>query len=139
MDRKQRFEAMAAIDEADAVRIARRIVDASTQINVISPPTVGMVMSRAIDGALGETFNLGEVLVTEARVQVGDREGWGMVAGSRPDHALAVALVDAALSAAHPDRFVIDGELRLLLEDRAARDAVAWSQVSPTRVQFNNF
>jgi alpha-D-ribose 1-methylphosphonate 5-triphosphate synthase subunit PhnG len=130
---------MAAIDEADAVRIARRIIDTAPQIDVISPPTVGMVMARAIDGALGETFNLGEVLVTEARVQVGGVEGWGMVAGSRPDHALAVAVVDAALAGAHPDRFVVDGELRDLLARRTERDAAAWREIAPTRVQFNNF
>ena len=137
MNRKTRFEAMTAIDESDAVAIARRFM--STSVRVITPPTVGMVMARAIDGALGEKFNLGEVLVTEARVQIDASEGWGMVMGARPDHAIAVAVVDAVLSESHPDAGSIDHQLEQLLAERRQRDLQAWSEVAPTRVHFDNF
>ena len=96
MDRQQRFEALTAIPEAAAIRLAERMLaDAPGVIAVITPPTVGMVMARAVDGAQGETFNLGEVLVTEARVSIDGHEGWGMVLGRAPDHAMSVAVVDA--------------------------------------------
>ena len=82
MDRLQRFEALTSIPEPAAVGLAERILDGSLgDVAVITPPTVGMVMARAQDGAKGEVFNLGEVLVTEARVSIAGREGWGMVLG----------------------------------------------------------
>ena len=85
MDRQQRFEALTAISELAATRLAERILDGSLgDVAVITPPTVGMIMARAQDGARGEVFNLGEVLVTEARVSIAGREGWGMVLGGRP-------------------------------------------------------
>ena len=71
MDRLQRFEALTSIPEPAAVGLAERILDGSLgDVAVITPPTVGMVMARAQDGAKGEVFNLGEVLVTEARVSI---------------------------------------------------------------------
>jgi alpha-D-ribose 1-methylphosphonate 5-triphosphate synthase subunit PhnG len=139
MDRQQRFEALTTIPEADAIRLADRVRASSPgPFAVITPPTVGMIMARAIDGALGEQFNLGEVLVTEARVTVAGHEGWGMVLGGRPEHALAVATVDAALEAGHAAHEQIVAELARLVA-RAENDAHAeWARVAPTRVQFDS-
>jgi alpha-D-ribose 1-methylphosphonate 5-triphosphate synthase subunit PhnG len=140
MDRQQRFEALTAISEAAATRLAERVLDGSLgEVAVIAPPTVGMVMARAVDGARGEVFNLGEVLVTEARVSIAGREGWGMVLGRAPDHALSVAVVDAALEAGHPERAAVERELAELAAGAAATAAEEWARVAPTRVQFDLF
>ena len=106
---------------------------------MIAAPTVGMVMARAQDGARGEVFNLGDVLVTEARVSIGGAEGWGMVLGRAPDHALSVAIVDAGLEAGHADRAQIERELAALADDAVHAASQEWRQVSPTRVQFDVF
>jgi alpha-D-ribose 1-methylphosphonate 5-triphosphate synthase subunit PhnG len=140
MDRHQRFEALTAISEADATRLAERILDGSLgNVVVITGPTVGMIMARAQDGARGEVFNLGEVLVTEARVSIEGREGWGMVLGRAPDHALAVAVVDAGIEAGHPEHTAIEREIADLAVARAADVAEEWVRVAPTRVQFDVF
>lgn len=140
MDRQQRFEALASIPEPAAVQLAERILDGSLgDVAVITPPTVGMVMARARDGARGEVFNLGEVLVTEARVSVGGRDGWGMVLGRAPDHALSVAVVDAGLEAGHADRGAIERDLAALAEAAAQQAGEEWGRVAPTRVQFDVF
>jgi alpha-D-ribose 1-methylphosphonate 5-triphosphate synthase subunit PhnG len=140
MDRHQRFEALTAISEADATRLAERVLDGSLRdVVVITVPTVGMVMARAQDGALGEVFNLGEVLVTEARVSIEGREGWGMVLGRAPDHALAVAVVDAGIEAGHPEGAAIELEIADLATAQAATAAEEWGRVAPTRVQFDAF
>jgi alpha-D-ribose 1-methylphosphonate 5-triphosphate synthase subunit PhnG len=140
MDRLQRFEALTTIPEPAAIRLAERILDGSLgDVAVITPPTVGMVMARAQDGARGEVFNLGEVLVTEARVSIDGREGWGMVLGRAPDHALSVAVVDAGLEAGHRDGSEIERELADLAADAAAQSNEEWVRVAPTRVQFDVF
>src|SRR5262245_60605750 len=103
MNRTERTQALASLPAQQAVQLANRLADhALSDVEVISPPTVGMVMARAVDGARGQTFNLGEILVTEARVSVGGVEGWGMVMGNAREHALAMAVVDASLEAHHP-------------------------------------
>ena len=140
MDRRQRFEALTSISEPTAVSLAERILDGSLgDVAVITPPTVGMVMARAQDGARGEVFNLGEVLVTEARVSIAGCEGWGMVLGRAPDHALSVAVVDAGLEAGHADRPAIERDLADLAEAAANATAEEWVRVAPTRVQFDVF
>ena len=138
MDRLQRFEALTIIPEPAAIRLAERILDGSLgHVAVITPPTVGMVMARAQDGARGEVFNLGEVLVTEARVSIEGREGWGMVLGRAPDHALSVAVVDAGLEAGHRDGPAIERDLAELATEADARTNEEWVRVAPTRVQFD--
>ena len=140
MDRQQRFEALTSIPEPAAVHLAERILDGSLgDVAVITPPTVGMVMARAQDGARGEVFNLGEVLVTEARVSIAGCEGWGMVLGRAPDHALSVAVVDAGLEAGHADQTAIERDLADLAEAAAKTAAEEWVRVAPTRVQFDVF
>lgn len=140
MDRQARFEALTVIPEGAAVSLAERVLDGSLgDVDVISPPTVGMVMARAADGARGDVFNLGEVLVTEARVSVDGHEGWGMVLGRAPDHALSVAIVDASLEAGHPQRAEIEHELTTLAAAAAQADDQEWQRVAPTRVQFDVF
>ena len=71
MDRSTRCETLAQVAATDAQRLARLVMDGSLgDVLVVTPPTVGMLMARAVDGARGETFNLGEVLVAEARVSI---------------------------------------------------------------------
>ena len=140
MDRQQRFEALTAISELAATRLAERILDGSLgEVAVITPPTVGMIMARAQDGARGEVFNLGEVLVTEARVSIAGHEGWGMVLGRAPDHAISVAVVDAGIEAGHPDSTGIERDLADLAAAQANVCAEEWVRVAPTRVQFDVF
>jgi len=140
VDRNRRCELLATVTDAEARRLARWVTDGALgQAEVLVPPTVGMVMARATDGARGEVFNLAEVLVTEARVSLGGQEGWGMVVGRAPEHALAIALLDAGLEAGHPARTEIEAELEALAQDGAARLAAEWARLAPTRVDFDNF
>ncbi len=140
MDRQQRFEALTTLPAPAAIGLAERLLDGTLgEVAVITAPTVGMVMARAVDGARGEVFNLGDVLVTEARVSIGGIEGWGMVLGRDPDHALSVAIVDASLEAGHADRAAIERDLAALAIEAAAASAQEWQQIAPTRVQFDVF
>jgi alpha-D-ribose 1-methylphosphonate 5-triphosphate synthase subunit PhnG len=140
MDRHRRCELLAGIPAVAARCLAERVLDGSLgRATIVVPPTVGMVMARAVDGAKGEAFNLAEVLVTEARVTLAGQEGWGMVVGRAPDHALAIALLDAGLEAGHAAREEIERELDSVARDGAARLTEEWERLGPTKVDFQNF
>ena len=140
MNRTTRCETLAQVAPSDARRLAARILDGSLgDVQIVSPPTVGMLMARAIDGARSETFNVGEVLVSEARVSIGGHHGWAMVMGADTEHALAAAIVDAGLEAGHAAAPRIIAELRNLADALAEARAAEHDAVAPTRVHFENF
>jgi alpha-D-ribose 1-methylphosphonate 5-triphosphate synthase subunit PhnG len=140
VDRTIRCETLAQAASADVGRLAEIMLDGSLgDVQLLTPPTVGMVMARAIDGAQSETFNLGEVLVSEARVSIAGCEGWGMVMGSDASHALAVAIVDAGLEAGHAASARIHSELARLAAGLERKHAADWQTVAPTRVSFETF
>jgi alpha-D-ribose 1-methylphosphonate 5-triphosphate synthase subunit PhnG len=140
VDRHRRCEILASLPAAAARRLAEHVLDGSLgEATLVVPPTVGMIMARAVDGARGERFNLAEVLVTEARVTLGGQQGWGMVVGRAPEHAVAIAVLDAGLEAGHAARGAIERELVELARTDEARLAREWARLAPTRVDFDNF
>ncbi len=70
------------------------------KVKVIQNRT-GLVMMPYRDTAQGELFHLGEVLVAEAHVRLEqhDMEGYAACLGRDLEQALAVAILDASLSA----------------------------------------
>ena len=137
VDRSHRFELLAQLPERAAHELAdHALTIVSGHVDIIVPPTVGMLMARAIDGAKGDLFNLAEILVTEARVTVNGHDGWAMVMGRRPDHALAVALIDACAEASPAVRTMVDRTIRHAASSRSASDARSWQELAPTRVDF---
>ena len=135
LSREERFEALSVADEAGLVATADRIL-ASNAVTVLRPPVSGSVMMRAIETADGSVFNLGEVSVTEAEVELKGERGYCMVMGYAPERALSGAVLDAAAEA-NLSVAEIEGLLHAALRDEAARRAVEWAELAPTRVQFD--
>ncbi|KAF5414757.1 MAG: hypothetical protein C5S48_07730 [Candidatus Methanogaster sp.] len=100
MNRDKRFELIAHANSERICEIAERIL-ADTEVEVIKKPVGGMIMMRFRDTAEKCIFNLGEVLVTEAEVRIGEELGYAMVMGRDPEAALAGAILDAAVEAEH--------------------------------------
>jgi alpha-D-ribose 1-methylphosphonate 5-triphosphate synthase subunit PhnG len=138
MDRTVRCELLTRLPDHELKRLAEIATgDDLGELQLITPPTIGMVMARAIEGARGETFNVGEVLVTECLVSIGDSEGWSMLTGSRPSGALAAATIDAAVVAGtrHVDR--IDAEITRITQEIEAAQTAERKRLHATRVQFD--
>ena len=68
-------------------------------IRTVDEPSGGLVMMRMKDTARKDAFYLGEVLVTEAKVRIGEVLGIGLVRGHHPDLARNLAIIDAVWSA----------------------------------------
>jgi alpha-D-ribose 1-methylphosphonate 5-triphosphate synthase subunit PhnG len=101
----------------------------------------GLVMLPYTDSAGGATFHLGEILVSEAHVQIGDSartQGYAMVMGRDLVFALACALIDAARTAG-----IQSEDIDLFLTEQAAlqrdADAALLAQVENTRVEMETF
>lgn len=140
MERTERTELLARLPEETVFRLAEELAGPSFgAIEVVTQPTVGMIMARVIDGAQGEQFNLGEVLVTEARVSLAGHEGWAMVMGAATDRALAVAIVDAALEAGHTRRPEVERDLAAFAAEQEAVERVERIRLEATMVDFETF
>jgi len=99
----------------------------------------GLVMLPYTDTTQGTIFHLGEVLVSEAHVRLGESaEGYALVTGRDRLQALAVAVLDAAYAAAlHTARIEA-----FLIEQAAAQQAaddLLLRQVEATRVEMETF
>ncbi|NTU84967.1 MAG: phosphonate C-P lyase system protein PhnG [Chloroflexales bacterium] len=98
----------------------------------------GLVMVPMRDTAQGAAFYLGEVLLAEARVRVGDAEGYGACLGRDLTQALAIALLDAALTAGiHQER--IAAFVQAQAAELAAAEQALSSQIEATRVELETF
>ena len=98
----------------------------------------GLVMLPATDTAQGARFHLGEVLVSEARVQLPGVEGYTVCLGRDLEQALVIAILDAALQA-HLHSGSIVEFLELQKQKQFLADARLVEQVEATRVQMQTF
>ncbi len=137
MTRYQRTQVLIDTDAELAHSLAKEVQD-SCSVVVVQEPEDSLVMVQVREGAKGSRFYLGEVLVTEAKVQLAGVLGLGLVRGHEPQRALDLAIIDAAYAA--EIAVVKQWEGRLLeaeqkrLEDRRQRA----QEILQTRVSFES-
>jgi alpha-D-ribose 1-methylphosphonate 5-triphosphate synthase subunit PhnG len=110
------------------------IVGSRRTIAAVEDPRGALVMVKARETSKNTLFYIGELLVTEAKVQVEGKIGIGIIEGDRPEAALELAVIDAALLAT-------EGWEELLLEEEAAilrREALEAARIARTRVSFES-
>jgi len=77
--------------------LAKEAEEKLSIINVTGPSR-GLVMVKMRDSARKEVFFLGEVMVTEAKVRIGDMFGLGLIRGDDFSAARELAIVDAVFN-----------------------------------------
>lgn len=136
--RRRRTRILAKSSPALARELAALVERAAT-VEVLQAPRQGLVMCQVRETARNSRFYLGEALMSECRVRVGETEGLGVVLGPNAELAHDMAVVDAALSAPEPSEVADELERRLLAAERdleraqAERDA----RVLASRVSFD--
>lgn len=136
MTREQRCEAIALALADDLVLLAEEVLS-DTDVRILRLPTVGTVMLRARESVENLVFNVGEALVTEAFVAIGDFQGYAIVQGMERELALAGAICDAAVEAQHPATPRILTALHVAATRAAVTRRAAWAEVAATRVVFD--
>jgi len=136
-DRTERFELIAACDEATLVEHADAVVDGDTEVRILQAPTPKLVMQQVTEPVQRTAFNLGEVLVTAAEVAIQDTKGFAMRPGKAEKSALSGAVLDAAVAGDHPRA----PEIVSALEAAAAANDQArdeqWGRARQTTVDFD--
>lgn len=123
---------------ASAVKqFAEELLPALGPVDVVQNRT-GLVMLPATDSVTGTAFYLGEVLVAEALVRVGDAQGYAGCLGRDLEQALAIALVDAACTA-NLCQDQIAAFVTIQADEQARADAQLLRRVDATRVEMETF
>lgn len=122
---------------ADVKEFVEDIIPEFGQIEVLQNRT-GLVMLPMTENAQGTTFYVGEVLVAEARVRLQGAEGYAACIGRDLQQALAIALLDAAMSAGIASTRIMNFVAALEIQLDAS-DQELLRQVESTRVEMETF
>ena len=101
MKRRQRTEVLIKANISVAKKLADEI-ELNHKITTIEEPNSGLIMVKMRETAQKHLFYLGELLVTEAKVQVNQSIGLGIVQGNNDELAYYLAVIDAAYNADLP-------------------------------------
>ena len=124
---------------ADVVKsFVEEIIPELGDIDVLINRT-GLVMLPYTDTSTGTRFHLGEALVSEAHVRIGGAyEGYAVCVGRDLQQALAVALLDASLTADIMTEN-IQSFITQQLAAQQANDQQLLKQVEATRIEMETF
>lgn len=95
IEHRRLLETLASSDAGRIKAFAEKLLPELGAVEVLKSRS-GLVMLPMRDTVRGTDFHLGEVLVAEAHVKLVNAEGYGMVVGRDLEHAMAMALIDAA-------------------------------------------
>jgi alpha-D-ribose 1-methylphosphonate 5-triphosphate synthase subunit PhnG len=134
------LDTLARSDAGDLKRFAETLLPEIGAIEAVASRT-GLVMLPFVDTVLNTAFHLGEVLVAEAHIRLGDHgslDGYGAVTGRDLERAMAMAVVDGALAAGIQATAIAN-----FVEQQAARqaqeDTLRLRKVEATRVKMETF
>ncbi|MFC2946794.1 phosphonate C-P lyase system protein PhnG [Virgibacillus sediminis] len=135
MKRRKRTEILIQADPSLAKNFAESIIR-HYKCQEIVAPTYGLTMIKMRESAKQSLFYMGEVLVTEAKVEINQEVGIGIVVGMEEELAKHLAIIDAAYKAEVPETGAWLPELleaeRRITEDKAKKQA----ELFETKVNF---
>jgi len=131
------LKVLARADHARLKALAEALIAGLPGMTVVENRT-GLVMVPMRDTAQGTHFHLGEFLMSEARLSAGAHEDHGMRRGRDLEAAMAMAVVDLAVSIGHAH-----GDCAAFLEaearTRADADTHTLRRFEATRVDMETF
>ena len=137
LDQSDYLSILSRAPAEEVKRFVDSLIPALGPIEVVGNRT-GLVMVPTTDPAQGAAFYLGEVLVAEAQVRLGDAEGYAACLGRDVEQALAIGLIDAAIVAGRAREQIAP----FILEQSAALDQAEQrlqEQLEATRVEMETF
>ncbi|WP_181693497.1 phosphonate C-P lyase system protein PhnG [Natronomonas sp. LN261] len=135
-DRSDRFEMLAACDAETLVAHADAVVEGGTEVRILQAPTPQLVMQQVVEPVARQLFNLGEVLVTAAEVELDGEKGFAMRSGKAEKPALSGAVVDAAIESDHPRTAEMVASLSATATERERERRERWGETRETTVEF---
>lgn len=136
MKRRKRTEILIQGDGSLAKVLAASIAE-KYECREVVVPEQGMIMVKMRESAKNSLFYMGEVLITEAKVEISGKIGTGLLVGIDDQRAKHLAIIDAAYKAQLPE--AAEWEPQLLEEEKKINMAKAQQQVAlfETKVSFD--
>lgn len=135
-DRADRFELIAAADGETLAGLANDVLDDDPSLSVRQEPRPQLLMQRVREPVERRPFNLGEVVVTPAEVELAGARGFATVSGKAERAALSGAILDAAVAGDHPEAPAIVDALTAVAESRREQRRRDWAESKHTAVEF---
>ena len=137
LDHGRLLDVLARADVARLMALAETLLPLLGAVEVVQSRT-GLVMLPMRDTVQGTDFHLGEVLVAEAHLRAMGGEGYGMIVGRDLEHAMAMAVVDAAIACLGQTP-AISAFLQSQVAAQAAADTARLQAIEATRVDMETF
>lgn len=135
MKRRRRTEILIQGDERLAAQLAQSIID-TYECREIIAPQYGLTMIKMRESAKNSLFYIGEVLITEAKVEIANCIGIGIVVGMKDELAKHLAIIDAAYKADLPETAIWESQLieaeQMIKKEQAKKQA----ELLKTKVNF---
>jgi len=135
MTKETVFDALMQANHQEVVALAER-VRRSVPHTVIKKPAQELVMFQVEETVEKLDFNVGEILVTSAEVQVGDVIGYSMIMSMNQDMALDCALLMGVYEAGLPEKGLVESLASELIKKREGEAQEERQIVGSTRVNF---
>jgi alpha-D-ribose 1-methylphosphonate 5-triphosphate synthase subunit PhnG len=134
----ERAELLAAAHHDELVPLAERLFTDGvlSELTVVKPPQVGLVLLQVREPVAEERFYLGEVLVTDCTVELHGHAGWSMRGGDDRAASLAAAILDAVVASGDENAPRVEALCQAVAERRAGEHAAEWDEIAATTVQF---
>lgn len=136
MNRRRRTEILIKGNEKVAENLALEISH-KYKVKMIQEPENGLVMVKMRETAKNSLFYLGEVFVTEAKVQINEKLGIGIVSGNKPELSYWLAIIDAAYSAGLEETRAWEKELEREETNINERIREQQAKIFNTKVNFD--
>lgn len=135
MKRRRRTEILIEGDPKLAKKLASTIT-AIYDWKEIVPPRYGLTMIKMRESAKNSLFHIGEVLITEAKIEINGQIGIGIVTGMEEQLACHLAIIDAAYNANLPETAAWDEDLLMEEEKINKQKALEQAKLMETKVDF---
>lgn len=136
MQRLRRTKILIESDPTLIQNMAQQVMQ-KYAVEIIEPPHNALVMIKLREGAEGKQFYLGELLVTECRVQIEETLGIGLIQDHKPQVAYRLAVIDAAYQARLPESTTWDVLLEAAENELTAKHLTEAAHLARTKVQFS--
>ncbi len=137
-DRSDRFELIAACEGETLGRFANDVLADDLSLFVRQEPRPQLIMQQVREPVERRPFNLGEILVTPAEVDLDGVRGFAMVPGKSERAALSGAIVDAAVAGGHKATADIVEALEDVDARRREQRRRTWAESKHTTVDFQS-
>lgn len=135
MKRRRRTEILIQGDR----RLAKELADSIAETygcREISPPQQAMTMVKMRESAKNSLFYIGEVLITEVKMEIEGRIGIGIVAGIEEELSRQLAIIDAAYKAELPETGGWEAKLEEEERNIGRKRARQQAELFETKVSF---